>query len=201
MILAELTKDTKMNIISLVKNAANQREFLKLAEETLKMSIDEERKEVTGAILIPNQKIYRTAEFFEKTLGIKEDGNIYCTAETIKELAISQLKIGNNINLEHDESVMRDDVEIVESWIINTEEDKTYSMGLNKEAHPIGTWMQTQRINDDELWADVKAGKYNGFSIEASPVLNLIYTGMELNKEYTDDEIATKIAILIKNHN
>lgn len=200
MILAEITKDTKMNIISLVKKPANQRDFLKLAEEeVLKLAYYEDLKEVTGAILIPNQRIYRSADFFEKTLGIKEEGEIYFSAETIKELAINQLKAGNNINLDHDNDKMVLDIDIVESWLITTPEDKAYSMGLTVEQYPIGTWMCTQRINDDKLWSEVKAGDYNGFSIQANPVIELIYKGLEMKKEYNNDEVADIIVDIIKN--
>ena len=31
---------------------------------------------------------------------------------------------------------------------------------------PEGTWMVSLKVEDDQLWQEIKAGKYKGFSIE-----------------------------------
>ena len=54
---------------------------------------------------------------------------------------------------------------LVESWIIeDSEKDKSRAYGLE---HPVGTWMVSMKVNNDEIWEGyVKEGKVKGFSIE-----------------------------------
>jgi hypothetical protein len=52
----------------------------------------------------------------------------------------------------------------VESWIIEDEQkDKSKLYGFDL---PKGTWMISMKVNNDEVWNDVKEGKVKGFSIE-----------------------------------
>ena len=52
----------------------------------------------------------------------------------------------------------------VESWIVEDEKDKTRFYDLDV---PIGTWMLSMKVHNDEVWNDyVKSGKVKGFSIE-----------------------------------
>ena len=53
---------------------------------------------------------------------------------------------------------------VVESWIIEdekTDKSKLYDFNL-----PKGTWMISMKVNNENVWNDVKAGKVKGFSIE-----------------------------------
>ena len=54
---------------------------------------------------------------------------------------------------------------VVESWIVEDEKkDKSAIYGLNA---PVGSWVISMKIEDDELWQQIKEGKkYTGFSIE-----------------------------------
>jgi hypothetical protein len=53
---------------------------------------------------------------------------------------------------------------VVESWLIeDSEKDKSTLYGFNL---PKGTWMISMKVDNDEVWQDVKAGKIKGFSIE-----------------------------------
>jgi hypothetical protein len=55
-------------------------------------------------------------------------------------------------------------VYLTESWIVEDKaKDKTALYDLNA---PEGAWAVAMRIENDEVWEDVKAGKYLGFSIE-----------------------------------
>jgi hypothetical protein len=53
---------------------------------------------------------------------------------------------------------------VVESWIIDdskTDKSRFYGFDL-----PKGTWMISMKVNNDEVWKDIKEGKVKGFSIE-----------------------------------
>jgi hypothetical protein len=53
---------------------------------------------------------------------------------------------------------------VVESWLIEDEKmDKSQLYGFNL---PKGTWMISMKVDNDEVWQDVKDGKIKGFSIE-----------------------------------
>ena len=75
------------------------------------------------------------------------------------------LQNGNQSNstLEHDAQLK--DLTLVESWIVeDKEKDKTSLYGIDV---PVGTWMGSVKVENDEIWNDyVKTGKVKGFSIE-----------------------------------
>jgi hypothetical protein len=53
---------------------------------------------------------------------------------------------------------------VVESWLIeDSKSDKSQLYGFNL---PKGTWMISMKVDNDEVWQDVKDGKVKGFSIE-----------------------------------
>lgn len=201
MILAQLTKGTKLTFISNVSKPANMadEDTVKLSqEEDLHMSFDEEKREVTSAVLIPNQKIYRNAEFFNKTLGINDDGYIFCTAEDIMDMALEYINNNPRINLNHQDVVENGEVLIMENWFITTENDKAYDMGFSKEKYPQRTWMQTHKFMDLNLWEDCKAGKYNGFSIQGNPVLKMISSTLNMMDEKNENEVVNLILGVVK---
>jgi hypothetical protein len=52
---------------------------------------------------------------------------------------------------------------VVESWIIEGEQDKAYHFGLTA---PVGSWIVGVNVTDPEIWQEVKDGNVKGFSIE-----------------------------------
>ena len=53
---------------------------------------------------------------------------------------------------------------LTESWIVeDTDKDKTALYGLKA---PVGAWAVAMRVENDEVWNNVKEGNYLGFSIE-----------------------------------
>jgi hypothetical protein len=57
-----------------------------------------------------------------------------------------------------------DGMSVVESWIIEDEDkDKSKLYGFSL---PVGTWMISMKVDNDEVWSKVKEGEIKGFSIE-----------------------------------
>ena len=54
-------------------------------------------------------------------------------------------------------------VKFLESWIKETDEDKSNAFGINE---PIGTLFMKVKIESDLIWSNIKDGKLNGFSVE-----------------------------------
>lgn len=160
-------KDDKQGIfaISLVDKPAIEVDFIKLREETevksIKLALDEDRHIITGPALIPDIKIYRSAE----SMHSDEDCFIYFSEQTVRDAAHTFIskELNNEVTLMHD--VATDKVKLLESWIIeDPEHDKAFALGFNL---PKGTWMVSHFIEDEALWQDIKSGKLNGYSIES----------------------------------
>lgn len=113
---------------------------------------DEERHILTGAFLIPDMKITRYKES-------GEEYKVFFSKETVERLS-REFMANRQFNLGH--STDTPNVQLIESWIKTTDQDKSTALGLNV---PIGTWLGSVYVSDDALWKDIKEGKYRGFSI------------------------------------
>lgn len=161
--------------ISMVSDPAIGVQFVTLSKQReLKLAtINEEQRILLGAVLIPNQPIYRNQDGHEF--------NIVFPAETIKQVQQNFSRQGyqNNSTIEHSGDNVQD-VTFVETWIKMDEvHDKSVHYGFNE---PVGTWFAAMKVNNDEIWNDyVKTGKVKGFSIDGVFDLEKI----NLNSEYS----------------
>jgi len=144
--------------VSIVENPAIESDFIALADQEIKLAkVDEEKKILMGAALIPNKPIFRK--------NGEEMFYVYFSKDTVRKASELFFQNGNqnNATLEHQMSI--NDLTVVESWIVeDTKMDKTAKYRLSV---PEGTWMISMKVNNDEVWNDyVKSGKVKGFSIE-----------------------------------
>jgi hypothetical protein len=143
--------------ISLVEFPAIEENFVALSKHKIELkTMDEEKRLVVGLALVPDKKIYRNNGGFEYNITFSKD-----TVRKAAEKYLKSLKI-HNATIEHEMEV--DGVYLTESWIVeDVQKDKTALYDLDA---PEGAWAVSMRIENDEVWEDVKAGKYLGFSIE-----------------------------------
>ena len=143
---------------SFVEAPAIERDFVFFNKQKVDFqSVDDEKRLVAGPLLIPNKKIPR----MDETLGIY---NVFFTPQTIETIArkFMKNKYNGEVTTEHNKKV--DDVYLTESWIIEKSSgDKSNLYGFTL---PRGTWFGIYKVDNDDVWRDVKAGKYKGFSIE-----------------------------------
>jgi hypothetical protein len=151
-------EESGIEAISIVESPAIESDFVALKSDEIKLAeVDKEKKILMGALLIPNKPIYR------KTEG--DEYYIYFSRDTVLKASQRYLTNGyqNNSTLEHSSNLQG--LTLVESWIVEDEvQDKSrkYNMSV-----PVGTWMGTVKVNNEEVWNDyVKTGKVKGFSIE-----------------------------------
>ena len=143
--------------ISLVEFPAIEEDFVALSKQKVEFKkINEDKRIIIGLALIPNKPIYRKNE--------DKEYYIYFSKETVRKS--SELFLKNNRNneatLEH--NLKANGVSVIESWIVeDVEKDKTALYGLNAVE---GSWAVVMKIYNDEIWEDVKLGKYKGLSIE-----------------------------------
>jgi hypothetical protein len=123
----------------------------------MKIQMDDVKRRVTGPAMVPDMKIFR-----------KDDlGNpyyVYFSAPTIQMIADKYFKnkfIDNN-DMMHDGKALPD-VYVVESWIKESNNDKSTDFGYGDT--PVGTWFVTMQVNNEKVWNDIKAGKLTGFSV------------------------------------
>ena len=191
--IVELIIDEKEDLsgveaISVVEFPAIEENFIALNQQLQLAKVDDEKRILMGAALIPNKNIYRRNGEDEYYIFFS-DANV----KKASELFLMNSN-QNNATLEHQKKI--NDLSVVESWIVeDTEMDKSKKYGLNA---PVGTWMVSMKVNNDTIWNDfVKTGKVKGFSIEGYFADKL---EMSLQKEQ-EDELITKIKEIIVKHN
>ena len=143
--------------ISLVEFPAIEENWVALNKHEVKFkTIDADKRIIIGLALVPDKKIFRRSKDYEYNIIFSKD-----TVRKASELYLKKLKL-NNTTLEHQS--LTSGVSVIESWIVeDTEKDKTSLYNLNA---PLGAWAVTMKIYNDDVWKDVKEGKYLGFSIE-----------------------------------
>ena len=151
-------EESGIEAISIVESPAIESDFIALKSDEIRLAeVDSEKKILIGALLIPNKPIYRKNE--------GEEYYIYFSRDTVLKASQRYLTNGyqSNSTLEHSDNLQG--LTLVESWIVEDEKyDKSRKYGLDV---PIGTWMGSIKVNNDEIWNDyVKTGKVKGFSIE-----------------------------------
>ena len=144
--------------ISIVENPAIEEDFVVLSSQQVRLAeVSKEKRILMGPALIPNKKIYRRSGDKEYYITFSEE-----TVRKASQLFLARGK-QNNSTLEHEETL--EDLSVVESWIIEDDKaDKSRAYGLNL---PVGTWMVSVKVNNDEIWQEfVKTERVKGFSIE-----------------------------------
>lgn len=131
----------------------------------------EEKRMIYTPLMIPRILIPRIDEFGEKYY-VKFTEQAVLNAQR-KYMVEGRLR---NTNLEHTDKKFTDIV-MVESWIVEGDNDKAYGLGFTKDQIPKGTWMGGFTVLDtpegDDLWENyIKPGKVRGASVEGSFILN-----------------------------
>jgi len=120
----------------------------------------DEKQMLVGPLMVPDKLIKRIDEEGEEYF-------VYFDENTVEQLAYKTMedKIGDKVNIEHNQNEELKDVYLAESWIIkDPKNDKSRLYGFDL---PKGTWMGIYKINNKEVWNQyVKTGKVKGFSVE-----------------------------------
>lgn len=145
--------------ISLVENPAMEDEWIALSEQKAELhfaAVDEKKRLLLGAVLIPEKKIYRNI-----------DGNefyITFTSDTIGQLAHDFITKGNQNNSSAEHETQLSDVSFVESWQV--EDPSIDKSALYGKMYEKGTWVTMAKVSP-ELYEQATNGTFKGFSIDA----------------------------------
>ncbi len=183
-----------MYSLSLVENPAMEDEWILLSEHPKEIkfeAVDQKKKLLLGAVLIPNKKIFRNIdgkEFF-----------VTFSADTIEKIGHNFIRKGNQNNSKIEHGLKLDNVSVVESWTVqDTEKDKSAIYGKSYEK---GTLVQMMKV-DDATYKLAEEKKIKGFSIEALLGLELQLNKIDMSTETSKsilDAITEKFdAIMVK---
>ena len=180
LIIDEKDEQSGIDAISVVMSPAIESNFIHLSKHQVELKeIDAEKRIIMGAALIPDKQIYR------KNDKTKDEYYIYFSKATIRKASELFLMNANqnNSTLEHSQKLKG--LSVVESWIIEGENDKSKNYGFDL---PQGTWMISMKVNNDEIWDKVKLGEVKGFSIEG-------YFADKLEMSLKNEDMEEKVMI------
>lgn len=164
--------------IALTEKPATEVKWLAFSNE-LKFTADEEKKIITGPIMLAGVPIFRRT---------KELGEFYViyNADTIKLMAEKMIKDNrcNFINVEHLTNSSLNGIHLIELYV----KDSDRGVSPNEFSDvPDGSLFVTYKVENPDVWNLIKAGKFKGFSLEG------LFT-LETNNDEEDlEEIVTMI--------
>jgi hypothetical protein len=187
LIIDETNLTDEVFAISVVNKPAIESDFIALSEQVVELKvIDEEKKVLMGAALIPNKKIPR----LDKNDKVYDIWFSEATIEKASQLFLMR-NYQNEVTMEHNQKLK--DMSVVESWIIeDSEMDKSKLYGFS---FPKGTWMVAMKVDNEDVWNDVKSGKIKGYSIEGR-----FSDNMELKAIEDEQELIEKIKQILTNN-
>jgi hypothetical protein len=190
LVIQDDNQELAIDAISLVSAPAIEQDFVYFGKEKSNLTlakVDEEKRMLISPALIPNKNIIRydansDAEYY-----------VWFSKETVRKASELYLKHNNHhkATYEHQERVSG--VLTVESWIIEDPKmDKANLYGFQLKK---GTWMVKMKIDNEELWQDIKSKKIRGLSIEG--YFTDKFEAMQKRKP-TDLEILSALNEIIK---
>lgn len=173
--------DSLVYAVSLVEDPAIEESYVALAKQPpVYVALEDEasdKRTVIGPCLIPDQLIYRRNGYSG------EEYYIRFSAEAIAQLSRKFLS-EREVMIDHERYV--GGAYVAESWIkTDMDKDKSVAVGLNADL-PVGTWFISLYVDSEELWQQVKSGRWTGFSVEAW--IRTVEEGMKNEKNGTMEE-------------
>lgn len=161
-------EDEGVSTMSIVDDPAVEKAFVKFNKEKPgrkivvdNYSINEEKKIITGVAIRANYPIYRNDSEF---------GEYFCIFEppVIEKIVQKFMKDKNNssVNLNHSEDAKG--IYLFESFIMR--DNLRLQLPEFKDVEN-GSWMTSYKVDNPEVWEQIKAGNLNGYSIEISGTL------------------------------
>lgn len=175
--------ESEVYAISLVDSPAIESDFVYLSKEKPKfINLESEEKHIIyGPALRPNFPIYRNDG--------ENEYYIEFSRKCVENLAQKFLKQNYQFNFTTDHKEDAHGITVVESWIkADLRNDKSLVLGLDDNL-PVGSWIIGCKVENEEIWKQVKEGTFLGFSVEAFCNLNEIKFKKEIMNNINLEEI------------
>jgi hypothetical protein len=156
-------------------------------EKQIFQEINEEKRMVTAPVMLAETNILRYSPDLGKYyVKFSKDTILKMMKKYFKENKI------HNINTDHDENAVKDNVYMIESYIVDDRNKSNLYPDI-----PEGSWIATYLVENDEVWEKIKDGEYNGFSLEGyfiekmedEMVDNMLLEIQSTLKDYTDETL------------
>jgi hypothetical protein len=189
LVIQDDNQELAIDAISLVSAPAIEQDFVYFGKEKSNLTlakVDEEKRMLISPALIPNKNIVRY------DANTDSEYYVWFSKETVRKASELYLKHNNHhkATYEHQERVSG--VLTVESWIIEDPKmDKANLYGFQLKK---GAWMVKMKIDNEELWQDIKSKKIRGLSIEGYFADK--FEAMQ-KKKFTTEEVKTALKELL----
>lgn len=185
--------DAIVSAVALVEEPAIESNFLAFSKDgVLQFAANDEKMELIGAAMIPDQLIYRRDKKTE------QEFEVFFTADTIRQIAQQYFKSGfqKNLNLNHTSVPAKS--YMFQSYIVDNSKGIKAPKGIDV---PDGSWIVGVKVDDKEVWNEIKTGKVKGFSIEG--MFEFIESNFSKEDTTEDEEVFQLLQlmnqIIIKN--
>ena len=148
--------ETRVEKVSFVDSPAIQRGWMAFNGQQRFKVQSEDRRIVSGALMVAGLPIYRRDESGEYYVSF--------TASAIQAIVYKFMKENRTkeVNEMHETDV--NGVFLFESFIVDSTRGIRTPDGFDEL--PDGSWFGSFKVENDEVWAKVKDGTYTGFSVE-----------------------------------
>ena len=154
----EFDDETGIDFVSLVEAPAVERDFQAFNNNQKFAIQDEEKRIVSGVAMIADMPIYRRD-------AIRGEYYVVFDKESIFKIAKKWARSNkyDSVNAHH-KTPIEEGVSLFESFIVDRERGVMPPKGYDDVAD--GSWFVSYLIDNDDVWAKVKAGEFKGFSVE-----------------------------------
>lgn len=184
---------TGVEFVALVDEpAVNQRVNWVAFNKSAKFAVTNEDKQiVSGVMMVADMPIYRR----DNELG---EYYVVFDRQTIEQIVHKFFKLDNisNVNMMHNASSIVKGAYLFESFIIDKAKGMVTPQGFDEL--PDGSWFASYKIEDKKVWADIKEGKFNGFSVEGMFVHELQKQEMSKNNNINQKIMAENKSLVEK---
>tara|TARA_R110000787_G_scaffold70091_1_gene155829 strand:- start:21897 stop:22607 length:711 start_codon:yes stop_codon:yes gene_type:complete len=160
LVIEDDSQELAIDAISLVTSPAIESNFVFFGKEKNNLTfakMDEDKRMIVSPALIPNKNIFR------HNPNTMEDYYVYFSKATVRQASQLYLKHNNHHKATYQHEERLSGVLTVESWIKEGDMDKSKLYGYDL---PNGTWFVSMKIENEELWQEIKSGNVRGLSIE-----------------------------------
>lgn len=151
----DMADDSGLKFMSIVDDPAIKLNYLKYAEH-LKYTTNE-KQIVTGPAIVVDMPLYRRLSNGQECYTVFDKVN---TERMVKKWAVNQKY--NAVNLDHKTPI--NSMFLFESYLVDRERGIMPPKEFSEV--PDGSWFLSYYVQDPELWEKIKAGEFNGFSVE-----------------------------------
>ena len=188
LVIQDDNQELAIDAISLVHSPAIESDFVYFGKEKSNLTlakVDEEKRMLISPALIPNKNIIRY------DANTDSEYYVWFSKETVRKASELYLKHNNHHKATYEHQDRVSGVLTIESWIKEGDMDKSKLYGFDL---PNGTWFVKMKIDNEELWQDIKSKKIKGLSIEG--YFTDKFEQMQ-KKEFTTEEVKTALKELL----